>query len=308
MIYTLTLNPAIDQMISVSSFQLGATNKAKDQYQVLGGKGINVSVMLQNLGHENIALGFMAEAEASQFENYLKTKNIASDFHKITGNTRLNLKIRDLENNQETELNCLGFTITNNDEKALLDLIKKHVTKEDILVMSGSIAPGSSNNLYQIIAQFCSENQITFAIDATKAVVMATLQYHPLIVKPNLAELNEIFNANTSFDNIDEVTNLARELLKLGAQNVLISNGKYGSLLVTKDQSFLANAASGTLVNSVGAGDSMVAGFVGTYWKTKNAKESLLIASCAGAATAFSQGIGEKDLVEKLKTQIKITP
>lgn len=306
MIYTLTLNPAIDQMISVSSFQLGETNKAKDQYQILGGKGVNVSVMLQNLGHENMALGFMAEQQASQFESYLKANNVACDFHKIAGQTRLNLKIRDLSNNQETELNCLGFSITDSDEKALMALIKKHLTKADILIMSGSIAPGSSNNLYQTIAKFCSENEITFAIDATKEVLLATLQYHPLVVKPNLAELNEIFSASTSFDKLEEVTALAKKLLDAGAQNVLISNGKYGSLLVTKDQTYLANVATGTLVNSVGAGDSMVAGFIGTYWKTKNAKESLLVASAAGAATAFSQGIGEKELVDKLKEQIKI--
>ncbi|MBE4704273.1 1-phosphofructokinase [Spiroplasma platyhelix] len=308
MIYTLTLNPAIDQMISVPNFQLGATNKAKDQYQILGGKGVNVSVMLQNLGHKNMALGFMAQGEAAQFESYLKTKEVVSDFHKIAGHTRLNLKIRDLSNNQETELNCLGFSISDTDEKALMDVIKKYLTKEDILIMSGSIAPGSSKNLYQTIAQFCSENQITFAIDATKEVLLSTLQYHPLLIKPNLAELNEIFSASTSFNNIEEVTNLAKKLLSSGAQNVLISNGGQGSLLVTKDQSYLANAAKGTLVNSVGAGDSMVAGFVGTYSKTKDIRESLLVASAAGAATAFCQGIGDLDLVEKLKAQIKITP
>lgn len=308
MIYTLTLNPAIDQMISVPNFQLGATNKAKDQYQVLGGKGVNVSVMLSHLGYKNMALGFVAEVQANQFNAYLQAENVACDFHQIAGQTRLNLKIRDLSSNEETELNCLGFSLTEQDEQALLVLIKKHLTKDDVLIMSGSIAPGASKNLYQTIAQFCSENQITFAIDATKEVLMTTLQYHPLVIKPNLAELNEIFSAQASFAKIDEVTKLAQELLKQGAQNVLISNGKEGSLLVTKEQSYLANAASGTLVNSVGAGDSMVAGFVGTYLATKDPKVSLLVASAAGAATAFSQGIGTLDLVEQLKAQIKITP
>lgn len=307
MIYTLTLNPAIDQMISVPSFQLGVTNKAKDQYQILGGKGINVSVMLSHLGHKNMALGFMAEAQAKQFNAYLQAENVTCDFHEIAGQTRLNLKIRDLANNEETELNCLGFKITEQDETALLALIKNHLTKDDVLIMSGSIAPGASKNLYQTIAQFCSEKQITFAIDATKEVLMTTLQYQPLVIKPNLAELNEIFDAQTSFAKIEEVTKLAHELLKQGAQNVLISNGKEGSLLVTKEQSYLANAASGTLVNSVGAGDSMVAGFVGTYLATKDPKASLLVASAAGAATAFSQGIGELQLIDELKAQIKIT-
>lgn len=307
MIYTLTLNPAIDQMISVSNFKLGATNKAKDQYQVLGGKGVNVSVMLANLGHENIALGFISKTDASQFESYLATKNVKTNFHQVAGPTRLNLKISDLASQQETELNCLGFEISDADVAALLDIIKKNLTKADILIMSGSIAPGSSQDIYQTIAQFCSEQQITFAIDTTKKDLMATLQYHPLLIKPNLAELNEIFNTNYTFDQMQDVSKQAQELLKLGAQNVLISNGAQGSLLVTSKGSYLVNSASGTLVNSVGAGDSMVAGFIGTYWTTKDAQASLLVACAAGGATAFSQGIGEKELVEKLKTQIKIT-
>lgn len=307
MIYTLTLNPAIDQMISVSSFNLGATNKAKEQYQILGGKGINVSVMLQNLGYENIALGFMAQTDSSSFKNYLQAKKIKSEFHQVTGQTRLNLKIRDLTTNQETELNCLGFTITNVDEQAILDLVRKKLTKADILIIAGSVASGATKNLYQEIAQFCFENQITFAIDTTKNDLLATLKYQPLLVKPNLAELNEIFNTNYSFTDIAAVENHAKSLLKQGAQNVLISNGKDGSLLVTKDASYLATSAQGTLINSVGAGDSMVAGFIGTYNKTKDAQASLLIGCASGAATAFCQGIGELDLVKELQKQIKIT-
>lgn len=307
MIYTLTLNPAVDQMISVPNFILGTTNKAKEQYQVLGGKGINVSVMLQNIGCENIALGFMSQSEISQFQEYLNIKNVKSDFHQIIGQTRRNLKIRDLSTNQETELNCLGFSINRNDEIAIINLLKKYLKKSDILIISGSIAPGSTKNFYQEISQFCFENNITFVIDTRKEDLMTTLQYHPLLVKPNLAELNEIFNTDFTFDNLKEVTKLAKKILNLGAQNVLVSNGKHGSLLVTKDSSYLANSASGTLVNSVGAGDSMVAGFVATYSKTKDVKESLLVACATGASTAFSQGIGELPLVEKLKLQIKIT-
>ncbi|MGL5268295.1 MAG: 1-phosphofructokinase [Spiroplasma sp.] len=306
MIYTLTLNPAIDQMISVSSFNLGATNKAKEQYQILGGKGINVSIMLQNLGYKNIALGFMAQTDSLLFQNYLQAKNIKSDFYQVTGQTRLNLKIRNLSNNQETELNCLGFSLTNTDEVAILSLLKKKLTKDDILIISGSIAPGATKSLYQEIAQYCFENQITFAIDTSKQNLLVTLKFQPLLVKPNLAELNEIFSTNVTFVNIKEVTRLAKKLQNLGAQNVLISNGKYGSLLVTKSDSYLANTASGTLLNSVGAGDSMVAGFIGTFIKTKDVKQSLLVAAASGAATAFSQGIGELSLVEKLKEQIKI--
>lgn len=307
MIYTLTLNPAIDQMISVPSFNLGATNKATEQYQIFGGKGINVSVMLQNLGYENIALGFMAKSDSLSFQNYLQAKNIKNNFCQVSGQTRLNLKIRDLANNQETELNCLGFNISSVDEQAILSLIKNKLTKEDILIISGSIAKGGTKNLYYDITQFCFENQIRFAIDTTKNDLLATLKYQPLLVKPNLDELNEIFSTNYSFSDLKEIENHAKSLIKQGAQNVLISNGKYGSLLVSKDVTYLATTASGTLINSVGAGDSMVAGFVGTYNKTKDIKKSLLVGSASGAATAFSQGIGELNLVEELQHQIKIT-
>ncbi len=308
MIYTLTLNPAIDQMISVNNFILETTNKAVNQYQILGGKGINVSVMLKHLGSNNTALGFIGKEHSHQFETYLTKEKVNSDFHIVPGQVRVNLKIRDLSNNQETELNCLGFNIDKKVEKEILSSLKMKLKKDDFLIISGSIAPGASSNLYQEIAELCFKQKIAFAIDTTKTNLIPTLQYRPLLIKPNLAELNEIFNTNYHFDNQKAVIELAQKLLAQGAQNVLVSNGKEGSILVTTTKgSYFANTASGKLVNSVGAGDSMVAGFIATYLKTADPKTSLQVATAAGGATAFSQGIGELSLVNKLKTQIKVT-
>ncbi|MDQ7982891.1 MAG: 1-phosphofructokinase [Spiroplasma sp.] len=306
MIYTLTLNPAIDQMISVKNFTLTATNKAVDQYQILGGKGVNVSVMLKHLGVNNIALGFIGKDNQQQFEDYLKEQTIKSDFLVVKGQVRVNLKIKDLVNNQETELNCLGFSLNKDDEKTILNWLKKKLKKDDFLIISGSTPMGTSTTLYQKIAGVCAKQKIAFAIDATKANLLPTLQYRPLLIKPNLAELNEIFNTDYQFDNQKAVIQLGQKLLAQGAQNVLISHGKEGSILVTSKGSYYANSASGKLVNSVGAGDSMVAGFIGSYLKTDDPKTSLQIATAAGGATAFSQGIGDLALVNKLKSQIKI--
>jgi len=307
MIYTLTLNPAIDQMISTKNFTLDATNKAIEQYQILGGKGINVSIMLKHLGFNNTALGFMGKDYHHQFETYLAKEKVNNDFHIVPGQVRINLKIKDLNNNQETELNCLGFNVNKNDEKAILTLLKKHLKKDDFLMIAGSIASGANNCLYQSIAEFCFKQKIAFAIDTTKVNLIPTLQYRPLLIKPNLAELNEIFNTNYHFDNQKAVIELGQKLLAQGAQNVLISNGKEGSILVTATKgNYFANAASGNLINSVGAGDSMVAGFIATYLETTDPKISLQIATAAGAATAFSQGIGDLSLVNKLKNQIKV--
>lgn len=306
MIYTLTLNPAIDQMISVKKFTLSQTNKAVEQYQILGGKGINVSVMLKHLGINNIALGFIGQDNEHQFESYLTSETIKSDFHVVKGQVRINLKIRDLTNNEETELNCLGFSINKDDEKAILTLLKKKLKKDDFLIISGSIAPGASATLYGKITELCSKQKIGFAIDTTKTNLLPALQYRPLLIKPNLAELNEIFKTDYSFDNQKAVIELAQKLLAQGAQNVLVSNGKEGSILITPKGNYFANAASGTLVNSVGAGDSMVAGFIATYLKTEDPKVSLLMATASGASTAFSQGIGDLTLVNKLKSQIKV--
>ncbi|WP_338954977.1 1-phosphofructokinase [Spiroplasma endosymbiont of Polydrusus cervinus] len=307
MIYTLTLNPAIDQVIQVPNFQLGEINKAVSEYEVIGGKGINVAVMLQYLGYPTTALGFLGHDNKEMFEHYLAKQGVVACFHEVAGKTRINMKIKSLEIKQETELNGIAFAISDNDIAAILTIIKTEVTKNDCLIMSGSLPQNCPFDLYQKISTYCYENQILFVVDATKDVLLSTLGAKPLLVKPNLDELNELFGTDYKFTQKAEIVDLGQKLQAQGAQNVLISSGKDGSILITPTDVYFGNAATGQLINSVGAGDSMVAGFVGTYLATKDYQKALLTGICAGSATAFSPGIAEPAVVESLKKQIKIT-
>ncbi|MBH8622667.1 MULTISPECIES: 1-phosphofructokinase [Spiroplasma] len=307
MIYTLTLNPAIDQIIEVPNFQLGETNKAVGEYDVIGGKGINVAVMLQHLGYPTTALGFLGRDNKEMFEHYLTEQQVPAYFHEVSGKTRTNMKIKSLETKQETELNGVAFAITDADVTTILTLIKAKVTKNDCLIISGSLPQHCDHNLYQIISTYCYDHQISFVVDATKDALLSTLATKPFLIKPNLAELNELFGTNYDFKQVTAIVALGQKLRAQGAQNVLISSGKDGSILITKHDVYLANTATGQLVNSVGAGDSMVAGFVGTYLATKDYQAALLMGICAGSATAFSPGIASRELVESLKPQITIT-
>lgn len=307
MIYTLTLNPAIDQIIEVSNFQLGETNKAVGEYDVIGGKGINVAVMLQHLGYPTTALGFLGRDNKEMFEHYLTEQEVMAYFHEVSGKTRTNMKIKSLETKQETELNGVAFVITDADVTAILALIKTKVTKTDCLIISGSLPRNCDRNLYQIISTYCYDHEILFVVDATKDSLLSTLATKPFLIKPNLAELNELFETNYHFKQVTEIVALGQKIRAQGAQNVLISSGKDGSILITAENVYLANTATGQLINSVGAGDAMVAGFVGTYLTTKDYQAALLMGICAGSATAFSPGIASRELVENLKPQINIT-
>ncbi|WP_424526305.1 1-phosphofructokinase [Spiroplasma endosymbiont of Glossina fuscipes fuscipes] len=307
MIYTLTLNPAIDQIIEVPNFQIGETNKAVGEYDIIGGKGINVAVMLQHLGYPTTALGFLGRDNKEMFEHYLTEQQIPAYFHEVSGKTRTNMKIKSLEVKQETELNGVAFAITPADITAILTLIKTKVTKNDCLIISGSLPRNCDPNLYQVISTYCHDHEILFVVDATNDVLLSTLATKPFLIKPNLAELNELFGTNYHFKQVTEIITLGQKLRAQGAQNVLISSGKDGSMLITTQDVYLANTATGQLINSVGAGDSMVAGFVGTYLATKDYQTALLMGICAGSATAFSPGIATREVVESLKPQIKIT-
>lgn len=306
MIYTLTLNPAIDRFVEVLNFELGKTNKIINEYELIGGKGINVSIMLKNLGYQTVVLGFLGFDNKEIFEKYLLKKKINFYFQKINGKNRINLKIKNLKSKQETELNGISFCVIDKDIITLLTTIKKKITKNDCLIISGSLPKNCSINLYKKISSYCYKNKILFIVDATKDILLSTLSFKPFLIKPNLIELNELFKTNFEFINKKEIINLGKKLQKKGAQNILISCGKDGSILITSKYIYIGNSAKGKLINSVGSGDSMIAGFIGTYLKTNNYKLSMLKGICSGSATAFSKGIANKLLVENLKKQIKI--
>ena len=302
MIYTVTLNPSIDYIIETDKFKIGEVNRANKEELYPGGKGINVSLMLNELQAENTALGFLGGFIGEYIENTLASKGVNTEFIKLEeGFSRINLKIK---NEVETEINGKGPHIS--EEK--LQLLYKKIEKlkdEDILVLCGSIPNSLSNTLYQDIISMVAQKNVKVIVDATSNLLLNTLKYNPFLIKPNIHELEEIFD--TKIDCIDSTIFYATKLKDMGAENVLISMGKDGALLIdSKGKIYLSNAPYGDVVNTVGSGDSMVAGFISGYLKTKEYKEALKLGASCGSATAFSSGIGEKKLIDTLKNEIEI--
>ena len=302
MIYTVTLNPSIDYVVETDKLKIGEVNRANKEELYPGGKGINVSLMLNELQAENTALGFLGGFIGEYIENTLASKGVNTEFIKLEeGFSRINLKIK---NEVETEINGKGPHIS--EEK--LQLLYKKIEKlkdEDILVLCGSIPKSLSNTLYQDIISMVAKKNVKVIVDATSKLLLNTLKYNPFLIKPNIHELEEIFD--TKIDCIDSTIFYATKLKDMGAENVLISMGKDGALLIdSKGKIYLSNAPYGDVVNTVGSGDSMVAGFISGYLKTKDYKEALKLGASCGSATAFSSGIGEKKLIDTLKNEIEI--
>ena len=302
MIYTVTLNPSIDYIIETDKFKIGEVNRANKEELYPGGKGINVSLMLNELQVENTALGFLGGFIGEYIENTLASNGVNTEFIKLEkGFSRINLKIK---NEVETEINGKGPHISEDNLQLLYKKIEK-LKDEDILVLCGSIPKSLSNTLYQDIISMVAKKNVKVIVDATSNLLLNTLKYNPFLIKPNIHELEEIFD--TKIDCIDSTIFYATKLKDMGAENVLISMGKDGALLIdSKGKIYLSNAPYGDVVNTVGSGDSMVAGFISGYLKTKDYKEALKLGASCGSATAFSSGIGENKLIDTLKNEIEI--
>lgn len=302
MIYTVTLNPSIDYIIETDKFKIGEVNRANKEELYPGGKGINVSLMLNELQVENTALGFLGGFIGEYIENTLASNGVNTEFIKLEkGFSRINLKIK---NEVETEINGKGPHISEDNLQLLYKKIEK-LKDEDILVLCGSIPKSLSNTLYQDIISMAAKKNVKVIVDATSNLLLNTLKYNPFLIKPNIHELEEIFD--TKIDCIDSTIFYATKLKDMGAENVLISMGKDGALLIdSKGKIYLSNAPYGDVVNTVGSGDSMVAGFISGYLKTKDYKEALKLGASCGSATAFSSGIGENKLIDTLKNEIEI--
>ncbi|MGI5933090.1 MAG: 1-phosphofructokinase, partial [Eubacterium sp.] len=288
MIYTVTLNPALDYVISLEgALTPGSINRTDTEAIVLGGKGINVSTILHNLGEDTKALGFVAGFTGDALESGLAAKGIASDFiHLEQGMTRINVKVKA---DRETEINGKGPEIPEEARTQLFAKLEK-LTAEDVLVLSGSIPKSMPSNIYEQILAHIRENQVMTVVDTTGEMLMKILKYHPFLIKPNHIELGELFGVTLKSE--EEIIAYAGRLQQLGARNVLVSMAGDGAILVDENGGHCRQApCSGTVRNSVGAGDSMVAGFLSGYLRTGDYRYALQLGTAAGGATAFSVGI-----------------
>ena len=301
MIYTVTLNPSLDYIAECKDFTLGATNRTSSEIIYPGGKGINVSIVLSNLGDRTTALGFLAGFTGEHIDSLIKDMGISSRMIRLDeGMSRINLKLKSKE---ETELNGMGPNISIIDIARLYQKLES-ITEDDILVLAGSIPPSVSEGLYSDLMERLKETKIKIVVDATKDLLMNVLDKKPFLIKPNIHELGELFNAK--LDSADEALPYALKLKEMGAVNVIISMGKDGAMMVDEyGNSYTMNSPEGKLVNSVGAGDSLVAGFLHKYLETGNYEEAFRYGVCTGSASAFSSALATKEEVEKLYREIK---
>lgn len=310
MIYTITFNPALDYTVQVEKFEIGKINRTKSENILAGGKGLNVSIILKRLGIENTALSFIAGFTGKELERKIRQYNIETEFIEANrGYTRINVKISSLEKNSliqesETALNGNGPEITENDIEKLLQKIQ-NINSNDIVILSGNIPKCINENIYEIICKELDGKNVKFVVDASQKLLMNCLKYKPFFIKPNKEELEETFN--TKIETKEEIIIYAKKLQEKGAQNVLISLGGDGAILLTeKNEVYYSNTPKGQVINTVGAGDSMVAGFVAGYLKKKDYKEALKLGIASGSATAFSAGLAMNEEINGLLKQITI--
>ena len=300
MIYTVTVNPALDYVLQLPEVKDGETNRSSDTQFLAGGKGINVSQILNQLGVDNTAWGFVGGFTGEELIRQLNVKKISSDFVRISDDTRVNVKIHAQE---ETEINAAGPDITAQEVAAFKSRLDD-LEAGDVVVLSGSLAPSLPTDFYESLLPLIREKGAEFVVDTTGEALLRTLKFNPLVIKPNHHELADLFD--TSFSSTADMLEAAKKLQKLGAQNVMISMAGEGAYLVTAEHVYHANAATGTAVNSVGAGDSMIAGFVGTWFEKHDAAEGLRVGSACGGATAFTEDIAIKSQIDAVLPQIKI--
>lgn len=300
MIYTVTFNPAIDYVVELVSFNIGEINRTTREYMNLGGKGVNVSRVLTNLEVPNVALGFVAGFTGDALRNGLERMGVKTDFIILEeGNTRINVNIKGVE---ETDINARGPEIPNS---AIDELFKKldNLQSGDTLVLAGSIPTSLPNDMYERIMERLYGKGIRFVVDATRDLLVKSLKYEPFLIKPNNHELGEIFGLELTTDN--EIIYYARELKKQGAKNVLISMAGDGAILVDEnDVAHKIGTPKGKVKNSVGAGDSMVAGFCAGYLEKGDYKYALRMGTAAGSASAFSESLATKQEVIDLLNKI----
>ena len=300
MIYTVTFNPSLDYIVSVDDFKLGLTNRTSSELILPGGKGTNVSTVLKNLGLESTALGFVAGFTGNEIAKRLNDMGIKSDFISIeNGISRINLKLKSIDG---TEINGAGPDISEEKVNELMDKLNQ-LKEGDVLVLAGSIPSSMSDNIYRDIMADLKDRGVMIVVDATKDLLLNVLEYHPFLIKPNNHELGEIFDVKLTTR--EEVIPYGRKLQEKGARNVLVSMAGEGAVLIAEDgQVFDAPAPKGKLINGVGAGDSMVAGFVAGWIEKQDYEYAFHMGVASGSASAFSENLATKEEIINVYNQV----
>ena len=301
MIYTITFNPALDYIVKMDEFNLGHVNRSNNEFVYAGGKGINVSIVLNNLEVKSKALGFIAGFTGDEIERRVREFGCDTDFIKLKeGMSRINVKIKA---DVESEINGGGPDISS---EALEELYKKLDTliAGDILVLAGSIPKTMPTDIYERIMKRLQEKDVKFIVDTTGESLLKVLKYNPFLIKPNHHELGELFGVK--LNNKEEVIEYAKKLKDMGAQNVIISMAGDGAVLIDSNGGVTtSNVPKGVVKNSVGAGDSMVAGFIAGYLNSEKIEDGFKLGVATGSASAFSEGLATKDYVYELLEQVK---
>lgn len=301
MIYTITFNPALDYIVKMDEFNLGHVNRSNNEFVYAGGKGINVSIVLNNLEVKSKALGFIAGFTGDEIERRVREFGCDTDFIKLKeGMSRINVKIKA---DVESEINGGGPDIS---AEALEELYGKldTLTSGDILVLAGSIPKTMPTDVYERIMERLQEKSVKFIVDTTGESLLKVLKYNPFLIKPNHHELGELFGVK--LNNKEEVIEYAKKLKDMGAQNVIISMAGDGAVLINSNGDVTtSNVPKGVVKNSVGAGDSMVAGFIAGYLNSEKIEDGFKLGVATGSASAFSEGLATKDYVYELLEQVK---
>ncbi|MEQ2393760.1 1-phosphofructokinase [Lachnospira sp. CLA-JM-H23] len=303
MIYTVTFNPSLDYIVSVKDFRPGMTNRTSSELMLAGGKGINVSIVLGNLGIKSTALGFIAGFTGDEIVRRLHNGGINSEFIKINdGISRINIKLKSIDG---TEINGQGPHIDSSHIEQLMNRLRR-LESGDVLVLAGSIPAGISDNIYKDIMDMLKDKGVQIVVDATSRLLTNVLEYNPFFIKPNQHELGDIFNVTLNTQ--EEVIPYALKLKKMGAVNVCVSMGGKGAILVADDGNvYKAKAPDGILKNSVGAGDSLVAGFLSGWIEKKDYEYAFRKGVATGSASAFSERLATVGEVNMLIDKVVIT-
>ncbi|MCH1983829.1 1-phosphofructokinase [Ruminococcus sp. OA3] len=301
MIYTLTCNPSLDYIVTAKNFTIGGMNRTENERILPGGKGINVSIVLKNLGIPSTILGFTAGFTGEEIRKRVREAGCAEELISVSqGWSRINVKLR---SSSESEINGQGPPISSDAVAALLKRLEM-LEEGDVLVLAGSIPNSMPHTIYRDITRRMSEKNVMVIVDAAKDLLVSVLQYQPFLIKPNHHELSEIFRED--LQGPKDIVRCARKLQKYGARNVLVSMAEAGAILVSETEGvFIGSAPRGKVVNSVGAGDSMVAGFLAGYFSDGSYRKSLEMGIAAGSASAFSEELASREEIEALLCGIK---